>query len=58
MKYYLLAMYQPVGDPPPPETLEPIMRDLAAVKEEMRAAGVGLRRGAARPGGIYRAVVA
>jgi hypothetical protein len=40
MKYYLLAMYQPVGDPPPPETLEPIMRDLAAVKEEMRAAGV------------------
>ncbi|HVT66690.1 MAG TPA: YciI family protein [Trebonia sp.] len=40
MKYYLLAMYQPGFDPPPPETLEPIMRDLAAVKEEMQAAGV------------------
>ena len=40
MKYYLLAMHQAVGDPPPPEVLGPIMKDLAAVKEEMRAAGV------------------
>jgi hypothetical protein len=40
VKYYLLAMHQPGFDPPPPETLEPIMKDLAAVKEEMRAAGV------------------
>ena len=40
MKYYLLAMHQPVGDPPPPEILEPIMRDLAVVQEEMKAAGV------------------
>jgi len=39
MKYYLLAMHQPVGDPPPPEVLDPVMRDLAAVREEMRAAG-------------------
>lgn len=39
MKYYLLAMHQPVGDPPPPEILEPIMRDLTAVEEEMKAAG-------------------
>ena len=39
MKYYLLAMHQPVGDPPPPEVLEPIMRDLSVVKEEMKAAG-------------------
>jgi hypothetical protein len=39
MKYYLLAMHQGVGDPPPPEVLEPIMRDLAVVKEEMKAAG-------------------
>jgi len=31
MKYYLLALHQPVGDPPPPETLEPIMREVAAV---------------------------
>jgi hypothetical protein len=39
MKYYLLAMHQPVGDPPPPEVMEPIMRDLAAVKADMKAAG-------------------
>jgi hypothetical protein len=39
MKYYLLAMHQPVGDPPPPEVLEPIMGDLAALREEMKAAG-------------------
>ena len=40
MKYYLLAMHQPVGDPPSPEILEPIMRDLGTVKQEMQAAGV------------------
>jgi hypothetical protein len=40
MKYYLLAMHQPAGDPPPPEILEPVMRDLAVVTEEMKAAGV------------------
>jgi len=39
MKQYLLSVYQPDGDPPPPEVLEPIMRDLAALNEEMRAAG-------------------
>jgi hypothetical protein len=40
VKYYMLAMHQPVGDPPPPEILDPIMKDLAAVKEEMKAEGV------------------
>jgi hypothetical protein len=40
MKYYLLAMHQPVGEPPPPEILDPIMKDLAAVKKEMKSAGV------------------
>jgi hypothetical protein len=39
MKYYMLAMHQPVGDPPPPEVMEPVMRDLAAVRAEMQAAG-------------------
>ena len=39
MKQYLLSIYQPDGDPPPPEVLEPIMRDLEKVNEEMRAAG-------------------
>jgi hypothetical protein len=39
MKQYLLSIYQPDGDPPPPEILEPIMRDLEAVNAELRAAG-------------------
>ncbi|KOV85491.1 YciI family protein [Nocardia sp. NRRL S-836] len=36
---YLLSIYQPDGDAPPPEVLDPIMRDLAALNEEMRASG-------------------
>ncbi|HWN33482.1 MAG TPA: YciI family protein [Pseudonocardia sp.] len=39
MKQYLLSIYQPDGEAPPPEILEPIMRDLAAVHVELRAAG-------------------
>ena len=39
MTRYMLSIYQPVGDPPPPEILEPIMRELDAVNQEMRASG-------------------
>ena len=39
MPQYLLNMVQPVGEIPPPEFLEPVMRDLAALTEEMKAAG-------------------
>ena len=39
MKQYLLSIYQPDGDPPPPEVLERIMEDVRAVDEEIRAAG-------------------
>ncbi|MFI6025017.1 YciI family protein [Amycolatopsis magusensis] len=39
MQQYLLNIQQPVGDPPPPEVLEPIMRELTALNDEMRAAG-------------------
>ncbi|HEY3001538.1 MAG TPA: YciI family protein [Kribbellaceae bacterium] len=39
MKQYLLSIYQPDGDPPPPEVLDPIMANLAKLNEEMRAAG-------------------
>jgi hypothetical protein len=39
MRQYLLSIYQPDGDPPVPEVLEPIMRDIGAVDQEMRAAG-------------------
>jgi hypothetical protein len=40
MPNYMLTIYQPDGDPPPPEALEPIMRDVQAVNAEMKAAGV------------------
>ena len=39
MKQYLLSVYQPEGDPPAPEVLEAIMRDVDAVDREMKAAG-------------------
>jgi hypothetical protein len=40
MKNYLLSIYSPDGDPPPPEVLDPIMRDINALRDDMRAAGV------------------
>src|SRR3712207_9440432 len=40
MPQYLLNIIQPTGQVPPPEVLEPVMRDVAALNEEMRAAGV------------------
>jgi hypothetical protein len=40
MNQYLLSIYQPDGPPPPAEFLEPIMRELSALNEEMQAAGV------------------
>jgi len=47
MKLYLLSLYQP-GGAPGPEVLEPIMRDLAVVEEEMRAAGAWVFSGGLR----------
>ena len=49
MKQYLLSVYQPDGDPPPAETLEPIMRDLDVLNEEMKAAGVWVFSGGLHP---------
>jgi hypothetical protein len=39
MKQYLLSVYQPDGEPPPPEFLEPIMRRVHALQDELKAAG-------------------
>ena len=39
MPQYVLNMVQPVGVVPPPEVLEPVLRELAALNEEMKAAG-------------------
>ena len=39
MKLYLLSVYQPDGAPPPPEVLAPIMRNVHALQDELKAAG-------------------
>lgn len=40
MKRYLLSIYMPEGPAPPPEVLDPVMRELDALNREMQAAGV------------------
>jgi hypothetical protein len=49
MRQYLLSIYQPDGDPPPPEILEPIMKDIGAVDAEMRATGAWVFTGGLHP---------
>ena len=49
MNQYLLSIYQPDGDPPPPEVLDPIMRDVEAVNAELRAAGAWVFAGGLHP---------
>jgi hypothetical protein len=39
MTHYLLSVIQPVGDPPPPEELERIGKNLQAFHDELQAAG-------------------
>jgi hypothetical protein len=39
MKQYLLSIYQPSGPIPPPEVLEGIMRDVNALRQEMKTSG-------------------
>ena len=41
MKQYLLSMYQPQGDPPPPEILQPIMQKLGVIRQELVDAAHG-----------------
>jgi hypothetical protein len=49
MAQYLLSVYQPVGEPPPREVLEPVMRNVQAVREEMQKAGVWVFAGGLHP---------
>lgn len=39
MTHYLISLYQPDGPAPPPEALAPIMRDIAALVEDIQSAG-------------------
>jgi hypothetical protein len=49
MKQYLLSVYQPEGDPPAPEVLEMIRRDLDALNQELKAAGAWVFAGGLHP---------
>jgi hypothetical protein len=49
MKQYLLSIYQPDGDPPSPEFLEAVMRDLDTLNAEIRAAGAWVFSGGLHP---------
>ncbi|WP_210505767.1 YciI family protein [Naasia sp. SYSU D00057] len=45
MTQYLLNLIQPVGEVPPPEFLEPVMRKLGELNSEMDASGAFLFTG-------------
>ena len=49
MKQYLLSVYQPEGDPPPPEVLGPIMAGVAAWESDLKAAGSWVFTGGLHP---------
>jgi hypothetical protein len=49
MTQYLLSVYQPDGDPPASVDLDQIVRDVDALNEEMKAAGVWVFAGGLHP---------
>jgi hypothetical protein len=49
MAQYLLSLMQPDGDVPPPEVLDPIMRELGDWNTRMREAGVWVFNGGLFP---------
>lgn len=49
MKQYLLSVYSPEGGTPPPEVLDKIMRDVDALNQEIKAAGVWVFAGGLHP---------
>lgn len=49
MKQYLLSVIQPDGDPPPRELLEKVMKDVHALRQEMKAKGAWVFGGGLHP---------
>jgi hypothetical protein len=45
LNQYVLSIYQPDGDPPPPEALEKVMRDIDKLMSEVKAAGAWVFNG-------------
>jgi hypothetical protein len=51
MTHYLLSIYQPDGNPPPPEVLGKVMKDLHVLNQELKSAGAWVfSRGLHDPG--------
>jgi hypothetical protein len=51
MKQYLISIYQPDGNPPPPEVLGPIMTQVGAWRDDLEAAGAWVFTGGLQPPG-------
>src|SRR5919108_987659 len=49
MKQYLLSIYQPDREPPPPKILEGVMRDVNALIRDAKDAGVWVFNGGLHP---------
>jgi hypothetical protein len=49
MKQYLLSIYQPDGEQPPPDVLAKVMRDMNALVDETKSAGVWVFNGGLHP---------
>ena len=56
MKTYLLSIYQPDGDPPPPEVLARVMRDIGVMNQELKTAGCWVFAGGLHPPGTATVV--
>ena len=49
MTRYLLGVVEPAGEPPPPDELQKIVRDITAVRDEMQHAEVWVFSGGLHP---------
>ena len=49
MKMYLLSIYQPDGDPPPPDRLAKIMSEIDAINRELKATNSWVFAGGLHP---------
>ena len=56
MKQYLLSIYQPDGETPPPDVLQRVMRDVGALIDDAKAAGVWVFNGGLHPPGTATVV--
>jgi hypothetical protein len=56
MTQYLLSIYQPDGDPPAAEVLAEIARDLAVLRDELKAAGAWVFAGGLEVPGAARVI--